>query len=51
MWIKYTSNTSHIPSSELARPLFPLKCTNNIRIKITHYRIIREGGFGKYYHS
>ena len=36
--------------SELARNLFPLENTNNIKIKVTHHRVKEMNAFGKKYH-
>ena len=43
MWIKHPWNTSNVPYSELARTLFPVESTNNIKTKITHPRVIGDG--------
>ena len=46
MWIKQLI-TSHTPYtvtiSKLVRSLFPTESANNIKIKITHHRVIRDG--------
>ena len=34
---------SYIPYNELARTLFLAESTNNIKIKITHHRVIGDG--------
>ena len=43
MRIKNPWNTSHIHYSESTRTLFPVGGTNNIKIKITHHRVIGSG--------
>ena len=43
MWIKHPWNTGHIPYSDLAKTLFPVENRNNVKIKITHHRVIGEG--------
>ena len=35
--------SSHIPYSKLVRNLFPAESANNIKIKITHHRVIEDG--------
>ena len=47
MWIKHPWNTSHIPYSDLAKTLFPVENRNNVKIKITHHRVIERDAFGK----
>ena len=43
LWVKLSWNTIHIPYRELARNLFPVESTNNIKIKITHHRVTPDG--------
>ena len=43
MWIKHPWNIVHVPYKELTETLFPVESTNNIKIKITHRRVIGDG--------
>ena len=42
MWIKHPWNIVHVPYKELTETLFPVESTNNIKIKITHRRVIGD---------
>ena len=42
MWIKYPWNTSNFPYIELARTLFPVESTNDIKIEITQHRVVGD---------
>ena len=37
-------------ANELTRTLFPVESTHNVRIKMTHHRVIGDNAFGKEYH-
>ena len=46
--LKYASYSQH---SEFARTLFPVESTSNIKIKITHHRVMEIDVFAKEYQS